>query len=119
MKKTIILLMFPISMVGQTFKIQEDKQLHFIAGGVAAVTGYAITHAITKDTKKSIIYSTAFSLLVGIAKEVYDSGQPNNKFDINDVVATGLGGITFSFVISIPSMTGKNSKNKKLNKHLL
>ena len=107
--------MFPILMVGQSFKIQEDKQLHFIAGGVAAVTGYAITHAITKDTKKSIIYSTAFSLLVGIAKEVCDSRQPNNKFDVNDVVATGLGGITFSFVISIPSMTGKNSKKKNLN----
>lgn len=105
MKKLILLLLIPFFSFSQ---IADDKVLHLCAGWTTSAASYAVVYGITKgDVKKSILYSTAFTLLVGALKETYDSTQPNNKFDVRDLGATIIGGLSFSLAISIPLSNNK------------
>ena len=69
--------------------IEPDKKLHF-------VTSYAIdatlTHVLRK-TKHPLLYANCLTLLAGVAKEYTDK-----KFDNGDMVANGLGVLTYSIV---------------------
>ena len=84
------LLFLALSLSAEEFYIQKDKQKHFVGsmavGGVA--TGIARHYGSNK--LEAMFIGIASALLVGIAKEKYDS-QGNGTEDINDVYADAIG----------------------------
>lgn len=64
--------------------IPKDKLLHFVAGSIASIVVYVVTLDAT--------IALAFSVLLGIGKEVYDS-RGHGTVDVLDAVATVLGGV--------------------------
>jgi len=65
----------------------KDKGCHFLAG--------MLTSAML--CFNGLLIASAFaSFIVGIAKEVFDKYIRKTKFDIEDVLATGFGGIFFT-----------------------
>lgn len=103
-----IILMFGLSMSGQSFILQEDdKQLHLAAGSLAGAFGYNWSYHKHKNKTKAIITGICTSLLAGTAKEIYDNSQ-GGIFDKRDILATGMGGIFISFTIPV----FQNKKNK-------
>ena len=98
MKSLIIFLLFTTVSFSQ---IEYDKKAHFVAGAWTSTLTYAVVYNETKDKLKSSIYSLASGVLIGTAKEVYDSQQPNNKFDAKDLMATVLGSLTVTFIFTL------------------
>ena len=96
-------------------QIQKDKQLHFAAGMIASSTGYGYVWNKTKNKKKALIAGIGTAILAGTAKEILDSRQANNKFDVNDLTATTLGGITIGVTINL----FKRKNNVGINKTIL
>jgi len=97
----IIIFMFGLSMLGQTFILQErDKQLHFAAGSFAGVLGYSWSYHRYHNKTKAIITGLCTSLVAGVAKEVYDNYQ-GGLFDKRDILATGMGGVFVTFTIPL------------------
>lgn len=84
-----------------TAQIQHDKVLHFGTGAVIGSTAYFIAYDITKSKNKAFMASIGSSLLAGLAKELYDSRKGGTGFDNNDLLATGLGGLTIGITINI------------------
>jgi hypothetical protein len=73
-------------------KIEKDKMLHFVVGGVIAIVVITFTGIP--------FWGVLASLIAGIAKEVWDStgrGTP----DVYDIVATVIGGIAIALVFII------------------
>ena len=64
--------------------IPRDKLLHFVAGSIASIVVYVVTFNAT--------IAVAFSALLGIGKEVYDS-RGHGTVEVLDAVATVLGGV--------------------------
>ena len=64
--------------------ISRDKLLHFVAGLIASVVGYLIFENLTLTIGASVI--------LGIAKEVYDS-RGHGTVEVLDAVATIAGGV--------------------------
>ena len=103
-----IIFMFGLSMLGQTFILQErDKKLHFAAGSIAGAFGYDMSYQMHRNKTKAIITGICTSLLVGTAKEVYDNSN-GGIFDKRDILATGMGGVFVSF--TIPLLQKKKKK---------
>ena len=96
-------------------QIPKDKQLHFAAGMIASSTGYGYVWNKTKDKKKALIAGIGTAILAGTAKEIFDSRQYNNTFDVKDLTATTLGGITIGVTINL----FKRKKNVGINKTVL
>ena len=73
-------------------KISYDKRMHFVAGFVIALITLAITSFMwwlfETNTLFIALFTTAIPLAAGIMKEVKDSRNANNKFDVWDMVAT-------------------------------
>lgn len=76
-----------------------DKVKHF---GVSALLGYAFGYGIESYTQNNkhpkndlfkITVSTSLALSIGIAKEIYDSQQPNNHFSGADLAADFAGSL--------------------------
>jgi len=109
MNKLAVVLFFTLSITNA--QIQDDKKLHFAAGAIASSVGYEYVYSKTKDRKKAFAAGILTSVLAGVAKETYDSTQSGNKFDIKDLSATALGGISVSVTIQL-----FKKKNKKKNK---
>ena len=78
-----------------------DKQLHFLACAATTSTTYAIVYEKTKDKDKALLWGLCSGLTVGALKELYDSTQPNNKFDVGDLSADLLGSMTATLIIRI------------------
>lgn len=110
MKTCIITLALFITGLCKAQTISGDDKLHFGAGALISATTYTIIYTTTKDKKKAFWYSLGASALAGLAKEVYDGGKENNRFDTGEWGATTLGGLTASATISL--FVGKN-KNKR------
>ncbi|SER00487.1 hypothetical protein SAMN05421824_2818 [Hyunsoonleella jejuensis] len=91
--------------------ISGDDKLHFGAGAVISGCTYAVVYSVTKNKKKAFWYSLGASTIAGLAKEVRDSGQQNNKFDTGEWIATTAGGLTVSTTISLFNGKGKRRKN--------
>ena len=68
-------------------------------------------YANTKNKSKAFWYGIGASALAGIAKEVYDSTKPLNKFDAADVAATTVGGLAGCVTLSL--FVGKNKRRKE------
>ena len=97
-----------ISLNAQTFIEQEDKKLHYAAGILYGSVGYSYVYLKTNNKKKAILGGLASAVLVGTIKEVLDSREPGNKFDLEDLGATAIGGISISLTINL-----FNKKKKK------
>ena len=98
MKKLIIILfLLPLFCFGQL--PQRDKLMHFIAGGAIADASYLIAKNINNDHKKSFWISVGTSIGFGIAKEVWDINRTG--FDLKDIGATALGGVSVSMSFTI------------------
>ena len=69
---------------GENMTIPKDKLLHFVAGLICATFVYLITLNLTLAIGASVI--------LGIAKEVYDS-RGHGTVEVLDVGATAVGGV--------------------------
>jgi len=67
--------------------LNYDKLLHFIAGFCIALFTYQITY--------SHKLATYVTLIIAIAKEIYDHISTNHISDFNDIIATLVGGLTY------------------------
>lgn len=91
--------------------ISNDGELHVAAGALISGATYAVVYSTTKNKKKAFWYGLGASALLGIGKEVYDSGKEYNNFDAADVAATTVGGLVACTTISL--FVGKNKNKKK------
>ena len=112
MKKLAVVLFFTLSITNAQ-QVPEDKQLHFGAGLISGTIGYEYVYSKTKDRKKAFAAGVLTSIAAGVFKESLDATQPGNKFDLKDLTATTLGGITVSFTINLFDKKKKNKKQKK------
>ena len=72
--------------------IPRDKLLHFVGGAIFSTLIYTITQNAT--------YALIGAVLLGIAKEVYDS-QGHGTVEVLDAVATALGGVVGAVIIRV------------------
>lgn len=100
MKTLAIFLLLTFQLNSQ---IQQDKLLHFSAGYGCATVVTGITN------KHAVLYGIVSSVLIGGTKEIYDIkyGKP----DVNDFIATAIGGVVGSCVIyGVKRITIKRNK---------
>jgi uncharacterized protein YfiM (DUF2279 family) len=107
--KKILCVLIVLSASAASAQIEIDKQMHFMAGGLASGFGYTYVYEKTQDKTKATLAGIGLAILAGIIKETIDSRQKNDKFDLKDLTATTLGGITISVTINLI----KNDKNNK------
>ena len=72
--------------------IPKDKLLHFVAGLICATFVYLITLNLTLAIGASVI--------LGIAKEIYDS-RGHGTVEVADAVATAVGGAVGAVIIRV------------------
>jgi len=113
LKRLAVVLFFTLSITNAQ-EIPKDKQMHFVAGTITGTLGYEYVYSKTKDRKKAFIAGVVTAIAVGICKETLDSTQPGNKFDLRDLTATTLGGITVGVTINL--FDKKKKKKKKIKK---
>lgn len=101
MKTIITLLILSFTGLSAAQTISADDKLHFGAGALISAGTYTLVYTTTKDKKKAFWYSLGASVITGLAKEVYDSGKENNRFDTGEWGATALGGLTASATLSL------------------
>lgn len=78
--------------------VETDKQLHFgVSMGLSAMT-YQTMDAYGYSKTKSTLGSLGVALTAGLAKEISDSQQPNNRFDKNDMAYNLMGAMTGTFL---------------------
>ena len=114
LKQNILVILYfllPFFVIAQN-KIPEDKALHLSAGCATSMVTYTIVYDITKDKKKALVYSLLSSILIGTLKELKDSRQPNNYFDVNDIIYTSSGGLVGSLTLDLFN-NYKKQKNAK------
>ena len=112
--KLILPLIFSVTILQA--QIQKDKQLHFAAGTIASATGYTFMYEKTKNKKKAFLFGVATAIAAGTLKEIRDSRQINNRFDVEDLAATTLGGISIGVTINL---FNNDKTNKKIRKRRL
>ena len=79
-------------------EVQSDKQLHFgVSMGLSSMT-YATMDAYGYSKTKSTLGSLGVALTAGLAKEISDSQQPDNRFDKNDMAYNLMGALTGTFL---------------------
>lgn len=111
MKKLIlILLLIPLFSYGQ---IPIDKRFHFYAGAIASTATYGFVIHRTNNKKKAFFYSVGMGVLAGLTKEVLDEWRYGG-FDGNDLLATGLGGLTASTTLTIFVKKDRKDSRKKM-----
>ena len=115
MKKILCALIYLFAFVANC-QIAEDKKLHFAAGGIASSFGYTYVFEKTQDKTKATFAGIGLAILTGAIKETIDSRKPGNKFDLEDLTATALGGITVSVTINL---FNNDKSNKKVRKRRL
>ena len=113
MKKILFALFVVAFAVSASAQIEQDKKLHFAAGGLASIYGYTYVYEKTQDKTKATFAGIGLAILSGVIKETIDSQQYGNKFDIEDLAATTLGGITVSVTINLIKNDRKNKKIRK------
>lgn len=120
MKKLLFLLAFlPLISFSQVVKqkplfLQQDKQLHILAGAVVSQSVYYYVYERTGDKTKAVIISLASTYFVAWCKEVYDDRKGGTGFDKNDINATMIGA-----TITIPISFIKTNKHEKFDNKFL
>ncbi|TGV04653.1 hypothetical protein [Flavivirga rizhaonensis] len=114
MKTLAIILTFCFTGLCSAQFISADDKLHLGAGALISATTYTLVYTTTKNKKKAFWYSLGTSALAGIAKEVYDGGIQNERFDIGEAIATTIGGLTVSTTLSLFVGKKKNKRKAKI-----
>ena len=72
----------------------EDKGLHLAVSGALGAGVYTTLWLAGDDPRPlRLVLSTTLALLPGLAKEIYDSGQPNNFFSGKDMLWNTVGAV--------------------------
>jgi uncharacterized protein YfiM (DUF2279 family) len=100
MKFLLIALVFLAEAQAQE-RIRIDDKLHFLASAAVTSTTYAVVYNNTHNKKKALLWGLGTGITVGILKEVYDSTQSHNKFDLKDLRADVLGSLTAAVIIKL------------------
>jgi len=79
---------------------EKDKQLHFAAGNIAGAAGYAFSFNQHQDKKRAIITGVCTAFAAGVMKEFSDAAL-GGYVELEDVLATTLGGITITATIPL------------------
>jgi len=111
--RKILCILITFFTIATNAQIERDKQLHFAAGGIASSFGYNYVYDKTQDKTKAVFAGIGLAILAGTIKETIDSSQPGNKFDLEDLTATTLGGITISVTINLIKNDRNNKKIRK------
>ena len=100
MKKALIIF-FIITNIVSAQIVQQDKLLHASGCYVVSSSVAALVYDKTNDKKKSLMYGFGVSVLMGVAKEVYDikCGDPDVKDIAADIVGASLGIITIRITL--------------------
>jgi len=122
--KTILLMFFltlSLSANGSNnLSFEEDKKLHLGVSFLISGVSETILEKTTISNKEKFIYSTAFSLSIGIIKEIKDSQEINNYFSLADLTYDFIGslsGAATSYYIHryFDKNTNVNLSNKQIN----
>ena len=108
MKKILLILLFITSFANA--QVQKDKVKHFVAGAVISSVSYAWIYQATHSHKKAFWGGLGVSILAGVVKESIDQYNYGG-FDIKDLGATGLGGVTGTVTIEIFRKKRKETDN--------
>lgn len=92
-------------------QVATDKVLHFMLGAIVGQSTSYLVNELTDNPKKAFIISFASTLAVGLGKELYDQ-YIYGGFDLKDLLATSLGGLSVTIPMSVFQV---NRKNKKIN----
>jgi uncharacterized protein YfiM (DUF2279 family) len=111
--KKILFVLTALSVSVASAQIAQDKQMHFGAGGLVSGFGYTYVFEKTQDKTKATLAGIGLAILAGTIKETIDSQQRNDKFDMEDLAATTLGGITISVTINLIKNDRNNKKIRK------
>jgi uncharacterized protein YfiM (DUF2279 family) len=111
--KKILYPLITLFTLSASAQIEQDKQMHFMAGSLASGFGYTYVFEKTEDKKKATLAGIGLAILAGTVKETIDSQQKNDKFDLGDLAATTLGGITISVTINLIKNDRKSKKFRK------
>jgi uncharacterized protein YfiM (DUF2279 family) len=94
LKTVLVVVALLLVATARAENIEPDKQLHFeVSWGLSLLT-YTAMQSNGESKKRSYWSAVGFTLLVGVVKELHDAGEPNNKFDKNDLAADTLGALT-------------------------
>jgi len=105
----IFLLLFVNSLWTQ---VEGDKALHFLGGNLYGLAGAGIAKQVSNGNRWwTFAGAIGGSTLIGLGKEAIDSGQENNQWDNEDLLATILGGATVGVTIDI--FTDHKKKRRK------
>lgn len=105
---TLVLFVLGSQLYGQ---IERDKALHFLGGSLFGLAGAGIAKQASDGNRVwTFVGAVAGSTLIGLAKETVDSGQQENGWDNDDLLATILGGVTVGVAIEVFS----KKRNKRL-----
>ncbi|WP_196890921.1 hypothetical protein [Aureivirga marina] len=98
----IFFLFFATHLQAQSTKY-EDKIMHYGAGNFAAASTSVFYNLVTPKEKRSKLWKSVFcfasATLIGLGKELYDQ-RSQGEFDVKDLGATMLGGLTIVIVIN-------------------
>jgi len=77
-----------------------DKLGHFFISGFLSGSSYSIYHkSFNNDKESSILFSSSFTLSLGVGKEINDMKKPQNKFSYKDLIFD-LMGSSFGLIIA-------------------
>ena len=112
MKKLVLFLLLVAFVGNLSAQVETDKALHFLGGNLFGLAGAGIGKQIS-DGNRWWTFAGAIggSALIGLGKEAIDSGQENNQWDNEDLLATILGGATVGITIDI--FTDHKRKRRK------
>ena len=99
--------------------VPYDKTLHLLAGAAIAATTYHLVYDWTEDRAIAFIAGNGAALLAGIGKELIDSTQESNRFDIRDAGATLGGALIVTVPIELFNKTKRDARKKAKDKILL
>lgn len=110
---TLLILLFTTIPALAENVAKTDNIKHF---GVSALLGYAFGYGIEKYTQNNnqksdllkVTVSTSLALSIGIAKEIYDSNQPDNHFSKADLAADFTGSLLGALLSNYIHRTDKD-----------
>lgn len=93
MKRILTLLLaLSITLQANFFK-EEDKQSHMIATTMVGIIGHLMAKKHGATEFEAFWTGVGSALVIGLAKEAYDSRDGGTGFDSRDMIANGIGGV--------------------------
>lgn len=114
MKKLSLILLLTFSVHYLQGQVDQDKALHFLGGNLYGLAGAGIAKQISDGNRWwTFVGAIGGSTLIGLGKEAVDSGQRENGWDNDDLLATILGGATVGVTIDIFTDHKRDTRKRK------